>query len=267
MTIEPYKIIDVTIDNLEQNNLFCLQSKKDSLGYQAKVNWFKDRFKEGMKIKILNVHEGKRGYRTRGFIEYIPSEYTWRGIDAKGYLVIHCIWVVGQNKDKGYGSALLNECLTDAKLYNGVVVLTNKKGHWLPKPGLFKKHNFILVDTFQNNLELYAKKLEDNTPNPKFQPFDKKSYSDGLTILISDQCPYNLGSAKLVEEYAKKNNIPYQKIKINNSVEAQLNGYHPYGTFCILHNNEFLTYYSQNEIGLDSLISNKKIAINSRFKK
>ncbi|MBN1329270.1 MAG: hypothetical protein JXA54_07330 [Candidatus Heimdallarchaeota archaeon] len=76
MLQEPYQIIDLTTENLQDYNLLCLQSKKDSEGYKAKIAWFKNRFQEGLRIKLLNVLEGKRGYRTRGFIEYIPGDYT-----------------------------------------------------------------------------------------------------------------------------------------------------------------------------------------------
>jgi hypothetical protein len=42
-----------------------------------------------MRIKLILTIDGKQA----GFLEYIPGEYTWRVINAPGYLVIHCIWV------------------------------------------------------------------------------------------------------------------------------------------------------------------------------
>jgi hypothetical protein len=32
------------------------------------------------------------------FIEYIPGEQAWRAVHADGYLLIHCLWVVGKSK-------------------------------------------------------------------------------------------------------------------------------------------------------------------------
>jgi hypothetical protein len=98
-----YKIVDVNEENIDAYGLLCFQSKKKTDGYKKKVEWVKQRFSEGLCMKLLLVEEGaKRGFRTRGFIEYIPGEYSWRGISADGYMVIHCIWVVG--RARGHGS-------------------------------------------------------------------------------------------------------------------------------------------------------------------
>jgi hypothetical protein len=101
---QAYGIVDVNVTNIDARGLFCLQSKKNTDGYNKKIGWAKERFKEGLHVKLLMVNEGsRRGLRTRGFIEYIPGKNAWRGIDADGYMVIHCIWVVGQHKGHGYG--------------------------------------------------------------------------------------------------------------------------------------------------------------------
>lgn len=253
-------IIDITEENLDEQNIFCQQSKKKEEGYQAKVAWFRERLQEGMKLKILNVYEGKRGYKTRGFIEYIPSEFTWRGIKAEDYMVIHCIWVVGQNKGKGYGTKLLKECMQDAKGMNGVAVVTNKKGHWLPNPKLFKKHGFKVVDIVYDTQELWVKKFNESAPEPRFFPLARKSeYEKGFTVLTSDQCPYNPAAAKLVKIFAEKRDLPFRLIKLKTAKEAQENGYTPFGTFCIIFNGEYLSYYFQNEKGLTELLAAKGI--------
>ena len=71
--------------------------KPKAEGYSRKLTWLKNRFSEGMKIKI--VYENGRSV---GFIEYIPGESAWRAVNADNYLVIHCIGVVGRGKKKGY---------------------------------------------------------------------------------------------------------------------------------------------------------------------
>ncbi len=106
----------------------------------------KKRFKEGLRLKLLLINEGpRRGFTSRGFIEYIPGEYTWRGIDAKGHMAIHCIWVVGRNKKHGYGKMLLEQCLNDAKGLNGVAVVTSEQP-WLTNKRFFLKNGFKLID-------------------------------------------------------------------------------------------------------------------------
>jgi hypothetical protein len=71
------EIITVDADNVEQHGFFCYKSKPKSEGYRRKLAWLKQRFAEGMQIKIL--YEGKRSI---AFIEYIPGEYTWRAVNA-----------------------------------------------------------------------------------------------------------------------------------------------------------------------------------------
>ena len=88
------KIIDINEKNIDELELFCKKTKKKLAGYQNKVKWIKERFKEGLKYKLLMVTEGKKE-TSRGMIEYIPGEYNWRGIQAEGWMVIHCLWVVG----------------------------------------------------------------------------------------------------------------------------------------------------------------------------
>ncbi|MFX0093565.1 MAG: GNAT family N-acetyltransferase, partial [Candidatus Hodarchaeota archaeon] len=141
-----YKIIDINETNLSEYGLFCHKSKKKEAGYQNKLRWITERFKEGLKYKHLWVKERGK-FRSKGFIEYIPGEYAWRGINAPGYLVIHCIWVIGKTRGYGFGSILLEECLKDAKNTYGVAVVTAKT-HWLPKERLFSKNGFEKVDEY-----------------------------------------------------------------------------------------------------------------------
>jgi hypothetical protein len=113
------KIIDVNESNVDDLGFFCYMSKRKSAGYMRKLEWLKERFSEGMSVKLLELPD-------RGFIEYLPGEYAWRAVDAKGYMFIHCLWVVGKSKGKGYASALLDECIRDAEAakLKGVAMLT-----------------------------------------------------------------------------------------------------------------------------------------------
>ena len=239
-----YKIVDLNETNIDEYGAFCLQSKKNTKGYKEKFEWIKERFKEGLRLKLLLVNEGaKRGFRARGFIEYIPGEYAWRGINAEGYMVIHCIWVVGKNKGRGYGSKLLQQCLNDAKGMNGVAVMTSDKT-WLPKKDLFVKNGFEKVDSMPPYFELYTKRFSEKAPLPKFNPIPKsrlEKYASGITIFKSNQCPYLNASANVVAEIAKQAGIPWRIEHIKTCKEAQ-NSVYPYGTFCILLNGKVLTY-------------------------
>lgn len=165
------KIIDINEENTEEYGLFCKKTKKNFAGYQNKEKWIKERFKEGLKYKLLMVKEGNKE-TSRGMIEDIPGEYNWRGIQADGWMVIHCLWVVGKHKNKGYGSKLLEECIKDAKdqrMY-GVVSMAADKGGWLSNEKLFLNNGFEKVDEIEPYFGLYAKRFSDNSPKRKFQP-------------------------------------------------------------------------------------------------
>ena len=127
-------IIDVNEGNVEKLGFFCRMSKMKTEGNQRKLKWLKQRFEEGLKIKMLELPE-------RGFIEYIPGEYAWRGVKAEDYMFIHCLWVVGKSKGKGFGDILLKECEKDAKKlkFKGIAALVSD-GNWMATKKIFLKN-------------------------------------------------------------------------------------------------------------------------------
>ena len=146
-----FELITVNADNVDQQGFFCYMSKRKSPGYRQKREWLAARFAEGLKLHM--IHE--IGGRTVGFIEYIPGEYAWRAVHAPGYLVIHCLWVVGKGKGKGYGTHLIQTCLEDARAQNkhGVVMVTSD-GVWLAKKAIFLKNGFEEVDQAPPSFQL-----------------------------------------------------------------------------------------------------------------
>ena len=241
-----FRIIDLNEANIDDYGAFCMQSKRNTKGYNNKLNWMKERFKEGLRVKLLMINEGaKRGFRARGFIEYIPGEHAWRGVNSKGFMFIHCVWVVGRNKGHGYGTMLLQKCLDDAKGMNGVAVMTSEKT-WLPKKHLFVKNGFEKADAMLPYFELYAKRFSKTAPLPRFNLIPEsrlRKYASGITIFKSDQCPYTDGYANLVAEIARQKGVPVRIEQVKTCEEAQ-NGVYPYGSFCVLFNGKVLTHRS-----------------------
>ena len=127
-------------------------SKRKTEGWRRKLEWVTARFAEGMKIKMLELP-------ARGFIEYIPGEYAWRAVDAKGFMFIHCLWIVGQSRGKGYATLLLDEC-KDAKKagMNGVAMVTSE-GNWLVGKRFLLKHGFETIDHAPPSFELMVKRF------------------------------------------------------------------------------------------------------------
>jgi len=241
-----YEIIDVNLKNLNQIGLFCHQSKKKQEGYQSKIEWIKERFSEGLKYKMLKVDEGNK-LAYRGFIEYIPGEFNWRGIRADNFMVIHCIWVIGRHKGKGYASEMIQMAIDDAKSLkmNGVVAIAIKKGGWLPRTTLYEKLGFKQVDQMGENYILYTIFLNKSSPSPSFHPITdrvKQSYERGITVLYTHQCPYYPAVLEDVEQFANNSNETFRSKFISTAEEASQNVMIPYGPFSILCDGENLPY-------------------------
>lgn len=251
------RIEDVNEKNIDRQELFCKKTKKKFPGYQNKVAWMKKCFKEGLKYKVLYVNE--RGKDTsRGMIEYIPGEYNWRGIQADGWMVIHCIWVVGSAKGKGSGDKLLKIAIEDAKNQgmHGVVVMSAEKGGWLPKKKLLINNGFELVDEIEPYFGLYAHFFNKKAPKPKFYPINhekQKEYTKGATIIYTDQCPYITDLVEELKIYDKKGNL--KAIHLTDCKDAQKNGLYPYGTYCIMCNGDISLYKHSTKKEITSILN------------
>jgi ribosomal protein S18 acetylase RimI-like enzyme len=252
MTLPEFEIIDVTPENEEEYDLFCKKSKKKEESYQNKLSWFQKRYDEGLRIKILRINErGKMA--TRGFVEYIPGENAWRPVNASNYMFIHCLWVVGKNKKKGYGRKLLELCIQDAKDRGklGVCTVASDKT-WLTGKKLFVKNGFEIADTAPPECELLAMKFCD-VPNPSFPTnWDKRSktYSNGMTIFYTDQCPYVLEAVESIHNVSEELGIPFDSVKLETASEVHRKAPSAFGTFGMVYNGELLpfNYISRKEL-------------------
>jgi len=242
--MENVEIIDTNVHNIFDFGICGYKNIKRE-GYLEKIEWLKERFSEGMKIKTL--YSQKDG--TQGMIEYIPGEYCWRPVEAQGYMFIHCIFLGFKKiyKEKGYGSLLLAECEKDArqKGYFGMSVVT-RNGPFMAGKELFLKNDFEVVETAEPDFELLVKKFTKDAPQPKFKgDWEKRlgKYNKGLTIIRADQCPYTVKNVKEIGEVAEKSfNIEPNIISLKNHFEAQ-NSPCPFGTFCIIYKGELIAVH------------------------
>ena len=238
------EIIDTNADNILEYGICGYKNIKRE-GYQEKIEWLKDHFSEGMKIKTL--YSDKAG--TQGMIEYIPGEYCWRPVEASGYMFIHCIFSGFRRayKGKGYGSLLVDECLNDARKekMHGVAVVT-RKGSFMAGKELFVKHGFEVVDNAPPDFELLVRKSNDNAPSPRFRgDWEKRvsQYGKGLTIIRADQCPYTVKNVREIRETAKKElGMKTRMVELRNCKEAQ-NSPCPFGSFCIMYNRKVIAHH------------------------
>jgi GNAT superfamily N-acetyltransferase len=244
------EIVDTNAGNIGQYAI-CGYKNAKTPGYLEKTGWVKDRFREGLKLKVLYSEKDK----TQGMIEYLPGEYCWRPVEAKGYMFIHCIFVGFKSayKGKGYGSLMLDECLQDARKagMHGVAAVT-RKGAFMAGKELFLKHGFEVVDKAAPDFELLVKRFRTSALRPKFKGGREESlrrYATGLTIIRADQCPYTVTNVGEIRETAEETyGIRPTVIDLRSCEEAQRSP-NPFGTFCIIY---------QGKIVAEHPISNKR---------
>jgi len=246
------KIIDVTAENVDETGFFCLMSRKKSDGYQRKLKWLKARFEEGLRIKMLDLSEGGRG-----FIEYIPGEYAWRPVEASGYLFIHCLWVVGKSKGNGYAKLLVRECLADAKRCGaqGVAMVTSD-GNWLVGKKLLLSRGFKSVDLAPPGYELLATDFGP-APPPLFPTdWDRRAarFGKGLTVVRTDQCPYLDDAVNTALETGRDRGIPTNVVELTSAQDIRERSPSPYGVFTIVLDGEVLSHYYQPKKKLNELL-------------
>lgn len=255
-TMDKVKIVDTNAENISEFAICTYKNPKQE-GYQRKMEWLKKRYSEGLRFKIL--YSEKEG--TIGTIEYIPGENTWRAVDADGYMVIHCLFIVPREyKGKGYGSLMLEECIKDARKekMNGVVAVT-RKGTWMAGKELFLKHGFEVVGKAPPDFELVVKKFRKNAPSPRFVgDWDKrlKKYGKGLTIIKSDQCP---AVAKPLEEIMETARDEYgtkaKVIDVKDAGQARMAPSAYGGVFCIIYNGKLLVDHAISKTRFRNLMN------------
>ena len=197
--------VNLTPENLAQEHLCCIiRSRKPHPGVEAKREWLADRLKEGHVFRKLNA-------KATVFIEYAPLETAWVPIEGDRYVYIYCLWVAGNCKGKGYGKALMEYCLEDARKNgrSGVCMLgAQKQKAWLSDQSFAKKFGFQGVDHTDNGYELLA--LSFDGTMPKFAPNAKKMKIDNreLTIYYDLQCPFVPQQMEFVRQYCEARGVP-----------------------------------------------------------
>ena len=236
--MKEYEIVDTNAGNIGGCSFCGWYKSPTTLGYRRKMSWLKERYAEGLRYKVLRSE--KSG--DIGMIEYTLGNHAWRPVEAEGYLVIHCLTVLGQYKGKGLGSLLLDSCLRDAKKHNcqGVAVVTSSDS-LMAGSDLFIKAGFVSVDRIPP-YELLVKKLEKSAPNPRFIVERErllKRYGKGLTILAADQCPYVSQSVERIPEASRTLGLEPKVVRIG-SARASRGLPTPYGVFSILYEGKLI---------------------------
>jgi GNAT superfamily N-acetyltransferase len=242
-----YEIIDTNADNIDGCSL-CGNKNANNLGHRRKANWLKERYVEGLRYKVLRSRE----FGDIGMIEYAPGHHAWRPVEAEGYLVIHCLMVLGKHQGKGLGALLLDSCLRDAQKSKcrGVAVVTSSDS-FMAESDLFLKAGFVAVDRIIGSsgasaalYGLLVKKLQKTAPDPRFIVEKErlcKRYRKGLTILAADQCPYVSKSAERIAAAARTLGLEPRVVRVG-SAKASRELPTPYGVFSIIYEGKLVAH-------------------------
>lgn len=234
-------MIEVIQNSVAEQGCYCMRSMKKSPGYRKKAAWTEQQTEGGLTYLQL-----KEGNKALGFVEYAPGEAAWRVLHADGYLVIHCLWI-GET-GRGLGSRLIQLCIEDAARQGkkGVAVLTNADTIWAADKEIFVKNGFAYAGQAPYSFELYVKKFDENAPSPFF-PVNWQErlerFSQGLTILRTDQCPYLEAATDNIVKAAKQANIEPHIIVMEDRAEMMKLSPSPYGVFNVIYNGKLLAYH------------------------
>jgi len=233
-----FNIVKVDESNVDDFGFFCVKNKKHP-GYLCKRSWLQRHFQDGLRIRLILTGEGKQV----GFIEYVPAEYSWRVVNAPGYLVIHCIWVESRRYSiKGMASVLLRECLEDARTggYEGLAVVSSD-GTWMAEKAIFLKNGFIEVDQAPPHYQLLIRSLGKGVV-PTFPDNweERLGQYRGLQLISTHQCPYIGKALPGLSETAEMHGVKLRLVELSNAKEAQQKMPSPYGVMSLVYNGRLL---------------------------
>ncbi len=227
-------LIDINKTNLHAVPCCGIQNPAHP-GLVSKRLWLMEHFKLGLKARVLMDEDGK----PCGYIEYLPGEHAWRGVNASGYMFIHCIWNHSKrNRSKGWASAMVEACVADTRVarMSGIAVMT-RQGPWMAGGALFKENGFEIVEVAPPDYQLWVRKLKPRATNPSFKKeFASKAarMKNQLTIVRSAQCPYIAKfTAQIVETAEQEYGIRPHVIDLASYEQAQ-DAPTPYAVFSII---------------------------------
>lgn len=249
------KIRQLTAENLDTEHVCCAigDDKTNRARSEVKRAWIRDQLPYGYVFKKIDV-------RGKVFIDYVPAEYAWSPVVAPGYAYIQCFWVSGRYQGQRLGARLLQECESDNREKNGLVVVSSpKKLPFLGDRKYLAGKGFAVCDTTSQGFLLMVKKFNPDAPDPRFTEAARSGFipgKKGLTIYYSDICPFVPDYVDIMIGAAEKQGIPAEKIRLKNFREAQeLSA--PFGIACVFLNGKFLTQEIMTESKFNKLLDSK----------
>jgi hypothetical protein len=238
MPSDGLRIVDVTPDNVGRLPCCGIMNTAHE-GHRAKTAWLKKEMPLGLRARVLLTDDGHQV----GYIEYVPGEHAWRGVDADGYLFIHCIFTFYRKyQHRGNAVQLIESVVKEARgaRLRGVAVVARKKP-WLASSDLFVKCGFAVVATAPPDYELLVRKFRKRDPDPAFLAPGAgplRRYRRGLTIVHAKQCPHGMKFAREIAEIAEREFSLKPRQVMLRTCDAARRAPTPYGVFSIILNGQ-----------------------------
>ena len=210
--------INLTPENLADEHICCIiRSKKAHHGIDSKKAWLSDRLAEGHVFRKLDA-------KATVFIEYAPLETAWVPISGDNYIYIYCLWVTGAPKGSGYGKALMEFCIADAKAKgkSGICMLGSKKQkNWLSNQSFAGKCGFDVVDSTDYGYDLLALSFDGTMPQFMQGAKNGKMENPELTIYYDMQCPFIYQNIEKLQAFCDDEGIPADFIRVGTLEQAK----------------------------------------------
>ena len=210
--------VNLTRENLAGEHLCCIiRSQKLHPGVEAKRRWLSDRLDEGHVFRKLNE-------KATVFIEYAPLETAWVPVVGENYLYIYCLWVTGEHKGKGYGKALMEYCLEDARAKgkSGVCMLgAEKQKAWLSDQAFAKRYGFEAVDRTESGYLLLARSLDGTFPCFTPEARRERISAQELTVFYDMQCPFIAKRVEKLRKYCDQKGVPASFVQVDSLQKAK----------------------------------------------
>lgn len=237
MRRERSRYLDLTAANVQREHLCCaIAGREHQEGVDRKRAWLLRGFAQGLVFRKLDV-QGKV------FIEFAPAEAAWRPVLAAGYLVIHCLWVSGRYKQKGFARELLESCVDQVGERNGVVAVTGPTPYLTPTK-FFLDHGFEVADQAKNGFELVWYRARPDAVRPRFTQNARHGLVAGqlgVHFEWADQCPFVPGCMRNMAEVAREMGLRVSSRHLETVAEMH-SAASPFGTFGVFLDGQFLTH-------------------------
>ena len=161
--------------------------------------------------------------------------------------MINCFWVSGQYKGKGYGKALLQSAIDDAKeqgKHGLVTVAGTSKFHFMSDTKWLLKQGFETVDKLPYGFSLLVLKINPDALNPSFKECVSTGEcedKDGVVVYYTNRCPFaEYHVRNSLVSVAESKGIPLKIVKLQTLEQAQT-APTPATIFSLFYNGKFVT--------------------------